>query len=83
VAAGGLDRIPILDRTGLTGKFDINLEFQRQPKPGQPPTPESEPAEPGPSFVEALKTQAGLKLVKQIGPVDVYIIDHVEPPSEN
>ena len=83
VIAGGLDRIPILDRTGLTGKFDINLEFQRQPKAGRPPDPEAEPEEPGPSFTEALKNQAGLKLVKQIGPVDVYIIDHIEPPSEN
>ena len=83
VSRGGLDQIPVIDRTGLAGKFDINLEFQRQPKAGRPPDPEAEPEEPGPSFTEALKNQAGLKLVKQIGPVDVYIIDHIEPPSEN
>ena len=83
VAVGGLDHIPILDRTGLTGTFDINLYFQRQPKPGQTPDPQSDPAEPGSSFVEALKSQAGLKLVKQTGPVTVFIIDHIEPPSEN
>jgi uncharacterized protein (TIGR03435 family) len=83
VAVGGLDRIPLLDRTGLTGKFDIDLDFQRAPKPGRPPDPEVEPEAPAPSFVDALKTQAGLKLVKQTGPVDVYVIDHVEQPSEN
>jgi uncharacterized protein (TIGR03435 family) len=82
-AVGGLDRIPILDRTGLTGKFDINLKFKRQPKPGQPPDPQSQPEEPGPSFVDALRTQAGLKLIRQTGPVDVLVIDHVEAPSPN
>jgi uncharacterized protein (TIGR03435 family) len=49
----------------------------------QLPDPNAEPAEPGASFTEALKIQAGLKLVKQTGPVNVYIIDHIEPPSEN
>jgi uncharacterized protein (TIGR03435 family) len=83
VAMGGLDRIPMLDRTGLTGKFDIDLNFVRAPKAGRPPDPDAEPAEPGASFVEALKIQAGLKLVKQTGPVDVFVIDHIEPPSEN
>lgn len=80
---GGLDHIPIVDRTGLTGKFDIDLEFLRQPRPGQQPAPESQPEDPGPSFIEALKTQAGLRLVKQAGPVEVYVIDHVGPPTEN
>jgi uncharacterized protein (TIGR03435 family) len=83
VLRGGLDQIPILDRTGLTGKFDIDLDFLPAPKPGSPPDPGTEPEAPAPSFVEALKIQAGLKLVRQTGPVDVYVIDHVEQPSEN
>ena len=83
VSRGGLDPIPVVDRTGLAGKFDIDLDFLRAPRPGQSPDPEAEPEEPGPSFVEALKTQAGLKLVKQTGPVDVFVIDHIEQPSEN
>lgn len=80
---GGLDHIPIVNKTGLTGKFDIDLNFLRAPKPGHPPDAEVEPEAPAPSFVDALKTQAGLKLVKQTGPVDVYVIDHIEQPSEN
>jgi uncharacterized protein (TIGR03435 family) len=83
MAIGGLDQIPILDRTGLSGKFDINVKFKRRARTGQAPDPQSQPEEPGASFVEALKIQAGLKLVRQIGPVDVLVIDHVEPPSEN
>jgi uncharacterized protein (TIGR03435 family) len=80
---GGLDHIPIVDQTGLTGKFDIDLNFARAPKPNRTPDPNAEPPEPGASFTEALKTQAGLKLVKQTGPVTVYVIDHIDPPSEN
>jgi uncharacterized protein (TIGR03435 family) len=80
---GGLDHLPILDRTGLAGRFDINLEFLRTLKNSQPPSADSTPEDPAPTFVEALRTQAGLKLVKQTGPVDVFILDHVEPPSEN
>jgi uncharacterized protein (TIGR03435 family) len=80
---GGLDQLPILDRTGLSGKFDINLEFLRTPKNPPQPNAESAPEEPGTTFVESLKTQAGLKLIKQTSPVSVFIIDHVEPPSEN
>lgn len=82
-AAGELDQIPILDRTGLTGRFDINVKFTRRPKVSQSTDPQSQPEEPGPSFVEALRIQAGLKLVKQIGPVEVLVIDHIEPPSDN
>ena len=81
--AGGLDHIPILDQTGLTGKFDIDLEFSRAPRPGRPPDPDAEPPEPGASFTEALKIQAGLRLVKQTGPVDVFVMDHIDPLTEN
>jgi uncharacterized protein (TIGR03435 family) len=83
VLRGGLDQIPILDRTGLTGKFDVDLDFLPAPKPGSPPDSGTESEAPAPSFVEALKAQAGLKLVKQTGPVDVFVIDHIEQPSEN
>ena len=37
----------------------------------------------GPTFLEALKEQLGLKLVPQTGPVDVLVLDHVEEPSPN
>jgi uncharacterized protein (TIGR03435 family) len=76
----GLDR-PVLDRTGLTGAFDFSLEWSLPTDPAQPP--ESLPADSGPTFLEALQEQLGLKLKSAKGPVDVLVIDHVEHPTEN
>jgi uncharacterized protein (TIGR03435 family) len=78
----GLESRTILDRTGLTGKFDLSVEFLPTSNASHSPDA-SQPEEPGATFVEALKKQAGLKLIKQTGPVEVYVIDHVEMPSEN
>jgi uncharacterized protein (TIGR03435 family) len=77
-AASGLDR-PIVDKTGLTGKYDFVIEWTFQP-PGVAP---QQLDLPGPTFLEALKDQLGLKVESQTGPVDVLVIDHVEPPSPN
>jgi uncharacterized protein (TIGR03435 family) len=76
----GVDR-PVLDRTGLTGSFDFSLEWSLAPDPAQPP--DSQPADTGPTFLEALQEQLGLKLKSARGPVDVLVIDHVEHPTEN
>jgi uncharacterized protein (TIGR03435 family) len=80
---GGLEPLPVLDETGLTGTFDIDLEFLRTPKNPSPPATDSAPTDPAPTFTDALKTQAGLKLIKQTALVNVFVIDHVEPPTEN
>jgi bla regulator protein BlaR1 len=77
---GGLDR-PVLDRTGLSGNFDFAIEFT--PQIDGPLPPGSTPDETGPTFMEALQEQLGLKLESQTGPVDVIVIDHVEQPSPN
>jgi uncharacterized protein (TIGR03435 family) len=82
----------VLDKTNLTGKYDINLEytpeqgqFQGPPggatPPGLPTPPPTDPN--GPSLFTALQEQLGLKLESQKGPVEMLIIDHVERPSEN
>jgi uncharacterized protein (TIGR03435 family) len=76
----GVDR-PVLDRTGLTGTFDFSLEWSLAPDPAQPVGPQPEDA--GPTFLEALQEQLGLKLKSAKGPVDVLVIDHVEHPTEN
>ena len=73
---GAVDR-PIFDRTGLNGNFDFILEWDRTPLRYN----QSDTA--GPNFVEALKEQLGLKLDPQTGPVNTFVIDHIEKPSEN
>ncbi len=82
----------VVDKTNLTGKYDINLEYtpdQGQilgPPPGGGPNgllslPPIDPN--GPSLFTALQEQFGLKLESQKGPVEMIVIDHIERPSEN
>ena len=88
--SGQLGR-PVIDRTGLSGNFDIKLQWT--PDPGQapktfgdapPPGVEPPPSDPnGPSIFTALQEQLGLRLESQKGPVDLIVIDRVEKPSEN
>jgi uncharacterized protein (TIGR03435 family) len=80
---GGLDHRPVVDQTELSGKFDFDIEFTPESNNPPHPPPDAQPEPFGPTFLEALKDQLGLKLVKQTGPVQVYVIDHVERPTEN
>jgi uncharacterized protein (TIGR03435 family) len=81
VMLGGMDPLPVVDQTGLIGKYDFNIKFLRAPK--GPQNSEAEPALPAASFVDALRMQAGLRLTKRTGPVQVFVVDHVEQPTEN
>ena len=65
------DRV-VIDRTGLTGKFDIELEWS----PDQTVTDK-------PSIFTAVQEQLGLKLEATRGPVDVLVIDHIERPTQD
>jgi bla regulator protein blaR1 len=84
------DRL-VVDKTGLTGKYDFKLEWAPQPDEFPPPPGDAppgvlspSPADPnGPSLFTALQEQLGLKLESQKGPVEIMVIDHVERPSEN
>lgn len=67
---------PVLDKTGLTGKYDYKLE--------DAPEDSSADADPtGPSIFTAVQEQLGLKLESAKGPVAIFVIDHVERPSGN
>jgi uncharacterized protein (TIGR03435 family) len=80
--ASSLDR-PVLDRTGLTGNYDFAIEFAPQPNDPSTPSAKSQSDPTGPTFVQALKEQLGLKLEQQTGPFDVLVIDNlVEPPAD-
>ena len=76
---------PVVDRTGLTGVFDITLTWTPDQVPQGPSTALEPPAvDPnGPSIFTALQEQLGLKLDSQKGPVDVLVIDRAEHPVED
>jgi uncharacterized protein (TIGR03435 family) len=74
----------VIDKTGLTGDYDMALrwtpdEYERPPlKPnGPPPDPNN------PSIFTALQEQLGLRLESSRGPVEVIVVDSVQKPSEN
>ena len=73
----------VVDRTGIAGHFDIKLEWT--PTEGERNyTFDDRPIDPGGSSIfTALQEQLGLKLEAGKGPVEVFVIDHIERPSEN
>jgi uncharacterized protein (TIGR03435 family) len=75
---GQLDR-PTVDQTGLTGNYDFVMEF-RIPLP---PNFDPDPPIPGPDFLDALKTQLGIKLIPTKAPVEFFLVDHLERPTGN
>jgi len=87
---------PVIDKTGLQGKFDIEMEmapdssmpmFQGMASRGGRGDGDAgavpSAADPdGPTIFMAL-AKLGLKLESAKGPVDTLVIDHVEKPAEN
>ena len=74
----------VIDRTGLTGSFDIDLTFtpERMPQGAPPPGAPPLTIDPnGPSLFTAVQEQLGLKLESDRAPVEVLVIDHVERPT--
>jgi len=75
----------IVDKTGLTGRYDIDLTFTPdQPIPAGVSIPGAVADPNGPSVYTALREQLGLKLESQRDQEEVLVIVHVErQPSEN
>jgi uncharacterized protein (TIGR03435 family) len=80
VSGMGIDR-PVLDRTGLTGHFDLHLQYDYAPFSGAFASPQ--PNIDGVSIFTALREQAGLKLEAAREVVDVLVIDSAEMPAPN
>jgi uncharacterized protein (TIGR03435 family) len=78
ILSGILGR-PVNDGSGLTGLYDFKLEWA--PDPGSSPDQSHDPT--GPSIFTALADQLGLRVTSTKGPVQVYVIEKVEHPSEN
>ena len=74
---------PVVDETGLKGSFDFTIEWVPQSNGTAPPNSDISTDPTGPTFLEALKDQLGLKLEPRTGPVEVLVIDHIEELSPN
>jgi uncharacterized protein (TIGR03435 family) len=74
-------KLPVVDRTGLTGRFSFTLQWN----------PENADALERDEATAALRAEVSAAIAKQLGltltvqkmPVEVLVIDHVEKPSEN
>ena len=74
----------VIDKTGLTGAYDFDLEFAADPAPGAAaPSGAASPPGDRPSLFTALEEQLGLKLQATRASIDVTVIDRVTPPTEN
>ena len=85
---------PVMDKTGLTGKYDFQLEFA--PEPGQSPMrgmpmpppgaaggPAGDASDPMPTLFGSIQ-ELGLKLEATKGPVDLLVVDKADKvPVEN
>lgn len=73
---GNTDR-PVLDKTGLTGLYDMRLEatpkfrMDRETQDGDL------------SIIDALPAQLGLRLEPQKATIEMIVVDHIEKPSPN
>jgi uncharacterized protein (TIGR03435 family) len=89
---------PVVDKTGLTGKYDFNLEYtpDLSALPGPPPppgfagpgaapgAPSTEASEPGSNLAAAIEQQLGLRLVSNKAKLDVVVVDKAEKtPTDN
>jgi uncharacterized protein (TIGR03435 family) len=61
-----------VDRTGISGTFDVELKW----------APDLEPSD-LPSIFTAVQEQLGLRLQREEMSSEVVVIDHIERPTEN
>ena len=64
---------PVMDRTGITTPINYMVRYDRNPAPDAV----------GPSIFAALEKDLGLRLTPTTAPMQVFVVDRVERPSEN
>ena len=78
---------PLIDKTGIKGLYKFETKGWLPLQPGPPPA-DGEKSEDGTNMPDVptlfqVFDGLGLKMEAQKGKVDVYVIDHIERPSEN
>jgi uncharacterized protein (TIGR03435 family) len=89
-ALGNTLRAPVVDRTGIEGRYDVSLQWTpdaaHEPvigKDGMPAPPPPSDATAGPGIVTVLQDKLGLKLESRKVPVEMIVIDRASRPSGN
>jgi uncharacterized protein (TIGR03435 family) len=80
-----LDR-PVVDQTGVTGRYDLSVTFLPDSSQfnGRPPrSAAADGVEAAPDLYQAVEKQLGMKLSQEKAPVAVLVLDHVEKPPAN
>ena len=72
---------PVTNRTGLTGRFTLRMEYA--PPEGTRLNGAELPESAAPSIFTALQEQLGLRLESTKGSGEYLVVDHVERPTEN
>jgi uncharacterized protein (TIGR03435 family) len=71
---------PVLDKTGLSGTYDLHMMFDPFEAQGRPTPPEYAGR---PTLTTALNEQLGLKMEPAKAQIPVLVIDSIQKPSEN
>jgi uncharacterized protein (TIGR03435 family) len=76
---------PIVDRTGLSGNWQLTMTFAQERPIGAPAPPNEQtlPDPNAPSFFTAMQEQLGLKLESVKAPFEVTVIDSAEHPTDD
>jgi bla regulator protein blaR1 len=79
---GQVDR-PVVNQTGLAGRFDIEVNFTPYWVREKMQSADAQLDLTGPTFLEGLKNDLGLKLIPTHASVRTLVVDHVEEPTPN
>lgn len=79
---------PVVDRTGLTDRYDFSLRYTPDPSAHltnipNATAPRTTDGDALPDLFTAFQQQLGLKLESTRGPVDIVVVDSIERPSDN
>ena len=75
-----LDR-PVVDKTGLTGRYDFDLVWAQDETQFGGEVPVASADAPSPPLFTAMQEELGLRLEATRGPVEAIVVDKVERPS--
>ena len=70
---------PVIDKTGLEGRYDVQLDFDMYSARGQTPPADYDK----PSLEQALEDQLGLRMVPAKMAMPMYVVESISRPSEN